>query len=353
VFVDECEVTVRGGRGGDGCVAFLREKYRPRGGPAGGDGGRGGDVVFVSSDVVDTLLGLRRMGLIRAESARPGANKNMRGRSGEPRRVRVPLGTIVRCAATGRRLAEFVAPGQEWVAAHGGKGGRGNAAFATARNRAPRRCEPGQPGRERRVRLELKLIADLGLVGLPNAGKSTLLNAISAARSKVADYPFTTLSPAPGVVEVGEYRQMVVADLPGLIEGASRGLGLGAEFLRHTERTGVILHLVELTPPDGSDPVENYRRIRGELERYSQALAEKPELVAGTKLDLPGAREAAERLERELGRPVLAFSAATRERLDALVSASWALVQAERARAAAAGTGPAPARVPPHRRGRA
>jgi GTP-binding protein len=350
MFVDECEVTVRGGRGGDGCVAFLREKFRPRGGPGGGDGGRGGNVIFAASDVVDTLLGLRRLGLIRAENGRPGANKNMRGRSGQDRQVRVPLGTIVRCTATGRKLAEFVEAGQEWVAAHGGKGGRGNSAFATARNRAPRRCEQGQSGRERRVRLELKLIADVGLVGLPNAGKSTLLNAISAARSRVADYPFTTLSPAPGVVEVDQYRQMVVADLPGLVEGASRGRGLGAEFLRHTERTGVILHLLELLPPDGSAPAENYRRIRGELENYSRTLAEKPELVAGTKLDLPGAREAAEALSRELGRPVLAFSAATRENLDALVAGLWKLVQAERADRAAAGAAPAADRVPPHRR---
>jgi GTP-binding protein len=350
LFVDECEVSVQGGRGGDGCSAFLREKFRPHGGPAGGNGGDGGDVVFLASDVVDTLLGIRRMSCIRADNGRPGANKDMRGRSGRKREVRIPLGTIVRCAQTGRKLVELVEPAQEWTAASGGRGGRGNASFATPRNRAPRKCQPGESGQVRRLRLELKLIADVGLIGLPNAGKSTLLNAISAARSRVADYPFTTLSPAPGVVDLGEYRHMVVADLPGLIEGASRGLGLGAEFLRHAERTGVVLHLVELTPPDGSDPAGNYRKIRGELDRYSDVLAGKPELVAGTKLDLPGAREAARRLSGELGRPVLAFSAAKRENLDALVAALWKLASAERERRAAAGGGPLPARVPPHRR---
>jgi GTP-binding protein len=350
VFVDECETTVTGGRGGDGCVAFLREKFRPRGGPGGGDGGRGGSVIFEASDVVDTLLGIRRLGHIRAANGKPGANKRMHGRSGENRTVRVPLGTVVRNAETGRKLVEITAPGQEWVAARGGKGGRGNPHFATARNRAPRKAEPGKSGQSRRLRLELKLIADVGLVGLPNAGKSTLLSAVSAARPKVADYPFTTLSPAPGVVDVGDYRQMVVADLPGLIEGASRGVGLGAEFLRHTERTGIILHLVELAPPDGSDPVENYRKIRAELERYSEPLAAKPELLAGTKLDLSGAREAADRLEREIGRPVLAFSAATGENLKTLIGKLWEMVRAGREES---GTGRArsrPRRIPPHRR---
>jgi GTP-binding protein len=350
LFVDECEVTVSGGRGGDGCVAFLREKYRPHGGPGGGDGGRGGSVIFEASDVVDTLLGIRRLAKIKAENGKPGGNKKMHGRGGRDRVIRVPLGTIVRDAENGRKLTEITEPGQRWTAARGGKGGRGNPHFATPRNRAPRKAEPGRAGKERRLRLDLKLIADVGLVGLPNAGKSTLLSRISAARPKVADYPFTTLSPAPGVVDVGEYRQMVVADLPGLIEGASRGVGLGAEFLRHTERTTVVLHLVDLVPADGGDPVDNYRKIRAELEDYSAAMAAKPELVAGTKLDLTAAREAAGRLGRELGRDVLAFSAATGENLEKLVARLWEMVRAERDRSAREESRSRPARVPPHRR---
>ena len=349
MFVDECEIRVVGGRGGDGAVAFLREKYRPRGGPAGGDGGRGGSVIFEATDVVDTLLGLRRLGTIKAENGKPGANKGMHGRAGRDRVVRVPLGTVVRDPGAGRVLFEFGAPAQRWVAAKGGRGGGGNPHFATARNRAPRTAGPGRPGQARELRLELKLIADAGLVGLPNAGKSTLLAAISAARPRVADYPFTTLTPAPAVIEVGDYRQMVVADLPGLIAGASSGAGLGAEFLRHVERTSVILHLVELVPPDGSDPAGNYRQIRRELELYSAVLAAKPEILAGSKLDLPGARAAARRLERELGRPVSAFSAATGENLDALVARVWEAVSAERDRATGRAA-PQP-RVPPHRRG--
>jgi len=345
LFVDECQVTVAGGRGGDGCVAFLREKYRPRGGPAGGDGGRGGDVVFQASDVVDTLLGLRRLSRIKAENGKPGAAKKKKGRSGENRTVRVPLGTVVRDAETGRRLVELTEPGREWRAARGGRGGLGNPHFTTATNRAPRKTEPGRAGTERRLQLELKLIADAGMVGLPNAGKSTLLAALSAARPKVADYPFTTLSPAPGVVEVGEYHQMVIADLPGLIEGASEGVGLGARFLRHVERTAVVLHLVDLVPADGADPAENYRAIRRELGRHSSKLAAKPELVAGSKLDLPGAAESAARIEKEIDRPVLAFSAVSGENLKELVARLWALVRAERG---TAGRRPLP--VPPHRR---
>jgi GTP-binding protein len=348
MFVDECEIQVAGGRGGDGVVAFLREKYRPRGGPAGGDGGRGGSVIFQASDVVDTLLGLRRLASLRAENGKPGANKNMHGRAGRDRALRVPLGTIVRDGHSREVLVELTAPGQTWIAARGGRGGWGNPHFATARNRAPRTAEPGRPGQKRRLGLELKLIADAGLVGLPNAGKSTLLAAISAARPKIADYPFTTLTPAPAVVAIGDYREMVVADLPGLIEGASQGAGLGAEFLRHVERTGVIVHLVELAPPDGSDPAANYRTIRAELARHSAALAEKPEILAGSKLDLPGARAAAARLKRELGRPVLSFSAASGENLRALLAAVWAAVR--QARAEAGGPAAGPPRVSPHKR---
>ncbi len=350
MFVDECEIEIAGGRGGDGIVAFLREKYRPRGGPGGGDGGVGGSVIFEASDVVDTLLGLRRLARIKAENGKPGANKNMSGRSGRDRIVRVPLGTIVRDANNGNLLVELTAPGQKWVAGKGGLGGRGNQHFATPRNQAPRTAEQGRQGQKRRLKLELKLIADVGLVGLPNAGKSTLLAAVSSARPKIANYPFTTLTPAPAVVEIGDYREMVVADLPGLIEGASAGVGLGAEFLRHVERTSVILHLVELVPPDGSDPAENYRAIRAELEKYSETLAGKPEIVAGSKLDISGAKRAAKRLEAELSRPIIAFSSAKRENLDVLVARAWEAVRVEREKAG----NPVPVkppRVPPHKRG--
>jgi len=350
MFVDECEIEVAGGRGGDGIVAFLREKYRPRGGPGGGDGGLGGSVVFEASDVVDTLLGLRRMARIKAENGKPGANKNMSGRFGRDRVVRVPFGTIVRDANNGAVLVELTSPGQKWVAAKGGRGGRGNQHFATPRNQAPRTAEPGRIGQKRRLRLELKLIADAGLVGLPNAGKSTLLAAVSAARPKIANYPFTTLTPAPAVVELGDFREMVIADLPGLIEGASAGVGLGAEFLRHVERTSVIVHLVELVPPDGSDPAENYRTIRAELEKYSATLAGKPEVLAGSKLDVSGAKRAAKRLERELGRPVIAFSSASRDGLDVLIGNVWNAVRAEREKAGNP-VPVAPTRVPPHKRG--
>jgi GTP-binding protein len=305
-------------------------------------------VVFAASEVVDTLLSIRRLGTIKAENGKPGANKKMHGRRGEDRVIRVPLGTIVRDANTDRILVEMIEPDQEWVAAEGGSGGRGNPNFATPKNRAPRKCTQGRNGRSRQLKLELKLIADVGLVGLPNAGKSTLLGAISAARSKVANYPFTTLSPAPGVVDVGDYHQMVVADLPGLIEGASDGVGLGSDFLKHCERTGVILHLVELVPEDGSDPVQNYRKIRRELERYSARLAGKPELVAGTKLDLSGAEEAAELLCRELGKPLVTFSAATRTNLQELIGQLWSLVKTEREKEAFARARARPRRTPPH-----
>ncbi len=350
MFVDECEITVSGGRGGDGCLAFLREKFRPQGGPSGGDGGRGGDVVFVASDVVDTLLAIRRMAQIQAENGKPGANKKMHGRRGREKRIRVPLGTIIVNSDNGSKLMELTEPGQVWVAAKGGKPGRGNPHFATAKNRAPRKVEQGRPGQKRKFHLELKLIADVGLVGLPNAGKSTLLNTISAARSKIANYPFTTLSPAPGVVEIDRDNHMVVADLPGLIEGASKGLGLGAEFLRHTERTGVILHLIDLVPEDGSDPAENYRKIRGELDRYSEKLASKCEIIAGSKCDLTGAEAAAEKLTKKLKKKIITFSAATSENLEELKLVLWKQARAEREARGQAQAPIKPKVIPPHLR---
>ena len=315
MFVDETEVHVRGGRGGDGCVAFLREKYRPWGGPAGGDGGRGGSVVFEASPHTDTLLHLYRRKKLAAKNGQPGQNKNCSGKAGKDMVVRVPYGTVVRDRATGKVLCDLTQPGQRFVVAAGGKGGRGNQHFATPTHQTPLECKPGAPGVERDLHLELKLIADVGLIGLPNAGKSTLLSRISAAHPRIAPYPFTTREPCLGIVDLSEFRQLVVADLPGLIEGAHAGAGLGDEFLRHVERTSLLVHLLDADPLDGSDPVRNFELIERELRLYSETLHRRPRLVVANKLDLPRARENLERLRRELGREVLGISAVTGEGL--------------------------------------
>jgi len=295
MFVDEVVVTVRGGKGGDGCVAFLRLKYRPRSGPAGGDGGGGGDVVLVAGDSVNDLTDLRRTRTLAARNGRQGEGKRHTGASGDDLVVDVPVGTIGYDSETGMKLFDLSERGSRLVVARGGKGGRGNARFATSTNRAPRHAEEGKPGEERRVRLELRLIADVGLVGLPNAGKSTLLRKISAARPRVGSYTFTTLGPQPGVVERG-WRRITVADLPGIIGDAHKGKGLGVEFLKHIERTRVLLHLVECLPADGSDPAANVRLVREEIAQYSEELARRPEVLAANKTDLPGGLAAAEEL---------------------------------------------------------
>ncbi|GIW72230.1 MAG: hypothetical protein KatS3mg102_1772 [Planctomycetota bacterium] len=290
MFVDRADIIAEGGRGGDGCCAFLREKYRPFGGPAGGDGGRGGSVILRATGSVSTLAEIHRQVHFRAESGRPGSGNRRAGRAGRDLVVAVPLGTLVRAwrpdGTLGPVLRDLVAEGEEFVAARGGRGGRGNAAFATPTDQAPRRCERGEPGSRARYTLELKLIADVGLVGLPNAGKSTLLRRLSAARPKVAPYPFTTLAPVLGVVELGEYRQCVFADIPGLIEGAHQGAGLGHAFLRHIERTRLLVHVIDAAPAAG-DPVAAYRQVRHELQAHGAGLAERPELVALNKVDLP------------------------------------------------------------------
>lgn len=280
---------MEGGAGGSGAVSFRREKFVPRGGPDGGDGGRGGDVLLTVDPQLSTLLDFQYRQQYRAERGRHGMGKNKTGASGKDVVLRVPPGTVVHDAETGERLGELIEPGDRLVAARGGRGGRGNAAFATPTNRAPRKAEPGEPGDRRRLRLELKLIADVGLVGRPNAGKSTLLAAVSAARPKIADYPFTTLEPVLGVVSLSEGRGFVVADLPGILEGAHAGKGLGLQFLRHIERTRILAYLI---PVDSESPAEEYAVLRRELSAYSQALAEKPHCVVWTKADLlePGAR---------------------------------------------------------------
>lgn len=321
MFVDEVEIYVEAGKGGDGCVSFRREKYVPRGGPDGGDGGDGGSVVLRANAQMQTLLDLSRRAVYEAGNGRPGRGSNRRGANGNDRSIALPLGTIVRDAATGLALRDLTSDGETVVVARGGRGGRGNKAFATATHRTPREFETGANAEERRLKLDLKLIADVGLVGLANAGKSTLLSRLSRAHPKIADYPFTTKDPQLGIVPAGDYRRFVMADLPGLIEGAHKGVGLGDRFLRHIERTRVVAHLVDMCPPDGSRPLDAYRTIRCELAQYSSALAGKPELVVATKLDLTDAEERLAEFRSALEAPVLAISAVSGRGLDGLVGA--------------------------------
>ena len=296
MFVDKVDIFVTAGRGGDGCSSFRREKYVPRGGPDGGTGGRGGSVILVADAQMGTLLNLSRNQHIRATAGRQGGPKNMTGRSGEDCEVRVPVGTLVRSfidEGVGVVLGDLTRDGQRFVAAKGGRGGRGNSCFATSVNQAPRRWERGETGEEHRLTLELKLIADVGLVGLPNAGKSTLLGKVSAARPKTASYPFTTLVPVPGIVQLGDFETCVMADIPGLIEGAHEGVGLGMEFLRHIERTRILVHVIDSAPVEG-DLISHYRQIRAELEAYGAGLADKHELIALNKMDIPEAQDGLE-----------------------------------------------------------
>ena len=316
-FVDETTVTVRSGRGGNGAVAFRREKNVPLGGPSGGDGGDGGSVWFEADENADTLLPLARTQSYAAASGEPGKGSNRHGASGVDVRVRVPVGTAF--YESGRLVADLDRHGKDWLAAAGGKGGRGNARFATSVNRSPREFTYGVEGVDRKLHLELKLIADVGLLGLPNAGKSTILSRLSAARPKIADYPFTTLQPQLGIVSDGYGHELVMADIPGIIEGAAEGAGMGLQFLRHVERCHFLLHVVELLPLDGSDPADNYRAINQELAAYSPKLAAKPQLIAANKLDLTGADEALERFRGMVDAPVLGISAAAGTNLRELV----------------------------------
>jgi GTP-binding protein len=326
-FVDRCRVKVIAGDGGNGAVAFRREKFVPFGGPAGGDGGRGGDVVLVGDEGLSTLLDFTHVRTLQAERGEHGQGSDCYGRAGKDLVEKVPLGTQVRDHATGELVADVTAHGQRVMVARGGKGGRGNIHFATPIDRAPRRAEKGDPGEVRELDLTLKVMADVGLLGFPNVGKSTFVAAVSAARPKIADYPFTTLTPSLGVVEVGGGiraggSSFVIADIPGLIPGASEGVGLGIRFLQHVERTRVLLHLVTLDPGEGRDPVSDYRALRKELQAYSPALAERPEVVALSKADLTEVKEAYPALARRFARsgiPLRLVSAVTREGLVDLV----------------------------------
>ena len=312
MFIDRAKIRIKGGGGGNGVTAFRREKFVPRGGPSGGDGGRGGDVWIVADASLNTLLHLRYNPEHNAPRGRHGEGSNCSGRNGEDLTVRVPVGTQIFDSETGELLHDLAVDQARWLAARGGRGGFGNAHFATSTNRAPRYHQSGSDGEDRELQLELKLLADVGLVGFPNAGKSTLISTISAAHPKIADYPFTTLEPNLGVVDLGDYRTFVVADIPGLIEGAHSGAGLGDRFLRHIERTKLLLHLVDVSSASGRETVTDYQTVNHELRAYNPELAERPQIVVATKID---ALEDSERLEslREQaeadGRPFYAISA--------------------------------------------
>ena len=332
MFVDEVDIHVVAGDGGNGCLAFRREKFVPRGGPSGGDGGKGGSVFIVASAHTNTLINYRFHPDTKAQRGQHGMGSNRTGSSGADLELAVPIGTLVyerddeAPDSPLRLLADLTHEGDRVLAAKGGDGGRGNARFASSTNRAPRRHEPGWPGENKHLRLEMKLLADVGLVGFPNAGKSTLISRVSAARPKVADYPFTTLTPNLGVVRLIGDRSFVVADVPGLIEGAHRGQGLGHQFLRHLERTKVLVHLVDVTSATGRDPVNDLDTVRKELELFDQALAAKPQIVAANKMDAVDDPERVTALERrasELGLPFLRISGASGEGLPELLEAMW------------------------------
>ncbi len=322
-FIDEALIHVKAGDGGNGCISFRREKYVPKGGPDGGDGGKGGDVYLVATSSKHTLLDFHYRRVFKAGRGQHGRGKNQHGRSGNDIYIPVPVGTVVKDAITGEVLADLVEDGQKWLAARGGRGGRGNARFATSTNQAPRFAEEGEKGEERDLKLELKLLADVGIVGFPNAGKSTLISVISEAKPKIADYPFTTLTPQLGVVSVDSDRTFVVADIPGLIEGAHKGAGLGIQFLKHIERTRVIIHLIDISSIDPSDPLKPYRAIREELRNFNPLLLEKPEVVALNKIDLMGDRKEIDKLldiyKKNLDLPVFAISALTRKGVPDLI----------------------------------
>ncbi len=326
MFVDEVKIFVKGGDGGDGCVSFRREKFVPRGGPNGGDGGKGGDVILHVSERIDTLLDITSKVRFIAEDGDDGKNNNKNGRDGEDLIINVPKGTLVKDLKTGRIIKDLKDYGKSIRIARGGRKGRGNSHFKSPTNQTPRFAEEGRKGRERWIRLELKLIADVGIIGLPNAGKSTLLARISSARPKIADYPFTTLQPQLGIVELEDYKRLVFADIPGLIKGAHSGLGLGNTFLRHIERTRVIVHLIDIS---ATDPLEAYRTVRKELTLFSTELSEKPEIIVLNKADILEAEaclDIVRDLSRKLSTSVYQISAVTGMNIGNLIKRAAELV---------------------------
>lgn len=323
MFVDQVNIYVKGGDGGNGIVAFRREKYVPNGGPAGGDGGKGGDVVFVVDEGLRTLMDFRYQKHFKADRGENGGPKNQHGKNAKDLVVRVPPGTVVYDRNTGALLADLTKHGERAVIARGGRGGRGNARFATPANPAPRHAENGEPGEEREVTLELKLLADVGLVGFPSVGKSTLLSVVSSAKPKIAAYHFTTIVPNLGVVSLEDGRSFVIADLPGLIEGAHQGAGLGHQFLRHIERTRVIVHVIDMAATEGRDPYEDFVKINEELRQYEWRLLERPQVIAANKMDMPGAEENLRAFKEKLNDdsiPIYPISALTRTGLTALLA---------------------------------
>lgn len=323
MFVDQVQVFVKAGDGGNGMVAFRREKYVPKGGPAGGDGGNGGDVIFEVDEGLNTLMDFRYQKHFKASRGENGMSKGQHGKNADPLVVKVPPGTTVKDADTGEVIADLVEHEQQAVIAKGGRGGRGNIRFATPRNRAPEIAENGEPGQERYVQLELKLLADVGLVGYPSVGKSTLLSVVTAAKPKIADYHFTTLVPNLGVVETDDHRSFVMADLPGLIEGAHEGVGLGHQFLRHVERTRVIVHVIDMSAMEGRDPYDDYVTINNELKEYDERLSKRPQIIVANKMDMPESDENLEAFKEKLTEdlPIFPISAITRQGLKELLFA--------------------------------
>jgi len=323
-FIDEAKIWIKAGDGGDGCVAFRREKFVPKGGPSGGNGGKGGDVIFRAKKDIRTLIDFHYRQHFKAEDGRNGEGNNREGRSGKDLIIPVPVGTVISEIKDGNEsfLADLAEDGAEYVVAKGGKGGKGNASFKSSTNQSPRKATKGKKGEEKYLKLELKLLADVGIIGYPNSGKSTLISRVSSARPKIADYPFTTLAPNLGVVDLGDLRCFVIADIPGLIEGASEGKGLGHKFLRHIERTKVLIHLVDLSVPDA---LKRYYNIREELAKYSEKLYKKPEIIAGNKIDLEISKKTVE-IFRERFKDVYFISALTGEGVRQLMEAVWRVI---------------------------
>lgn len=323
MFIDQAQIWVKAGHGGHGCISFRREKYIPKGGPDGGDGGRGGNVYFQTVENLDTLLDFAGKHHWQAQNGRPGSGNNKSGANGEDLIINVPPGTLIYNTDLNLLLKDLNEVDMKVLVCRGGRGGKGNKAFASPTNQTPRYAEPGKKGQERNIRLELKLIADVGLVGMPNAGKSTLISRCSAARPKIADYPFTTIEPVLGIVELSDFRRFVMADIPGLIEGSHNGAGLGVEFLKHIERTKIIAHIIDIMPADGSDPAENYKAIRSELELYSKVLAHKQEVIVANKIDLDPDDKIVKELRKKLPQPIYAISAVTGSGIKELTELLW------------------------------
>lgn len=328
MFIDKANIHIRGGKGGNGIVAWRREKFEPSGGPYGGDGGRGGSIILRADEGIRTLMDFRYKRKYLGQNGEDGRTKKQFGKSGEDIIVKVPVGTIVKDEATGKVIVDLKEKDQEFIIAKGGRGGRGNAKFATATRQAPGFAEPGTKGKERDIILELKLLADVGLVGFPNVGKSTFLSMVSAAKPKIANYHFTTLKPNLGVVRVADEKSFVMADIPGIIEGASEGIGLGHEFLRHIERTRVLVHIIDVSGIEGRDPVEDYYTIREELLEYNPKLKDKPEIIVGNKMDIPGAEEGFQKLKDEFkDKEIYSLSAATSKGVEELKYAIWSVLE--------------------------